>query len=74
MAQISIETINDHISMIDFELSGVKRIGALYLIKGDKKTCLVDSGTKESAKRIIKGFPPLTKSMTLEFKPIVVKK
>ena len=63
MAQISIETINDHISMIDFELSGVKRIGALYLIKSDK-TCLVDSGTKESAKKIIKGldsvqaFPP----------------
>jgi len=26
MTQISIETINDHISMIDFELSGVKRI------------------------------------------------
>ena len=46
MAQISIETINDHISMIDFELSGVKRVGALYLIKGDKK-CLVDSGVKE---------------------------
>ena len=64
MAQISIETVNDNISMIDFELSGVKRIGALYLIKGDKKTCLVDSGTKESAKRIIKAldsvqqFPP----------------
>jgi len=63
MAQIGIETISENISMIDFELSGVKRIGALYLIKGDK-TCLVDSGTKESAKKIIKGldsvksFPP----------------
>ena len=63
MAQIGIETISDNISMLDFELSGVKRIGALYLIKGDK-TCLVDSGTRESAKKIIKGldsvksFPP----------------
>ena len=63
-AQISIETINDKISMIDFELSGIKRLGALYLIKGDNKTCLVDSGTKESAKRIVKAlnsaklFPP----------------
>ncbi len=63
MAQIGIETISDNISMVDFELSGVKRIGALYLIKGDK-TCLVDSGTRESAKKIIKGldsvksFPP----------------
>jgi glyoxylase-like metal-dependent hydrolase (beta-lactamase superfamily II) len=63
MAQISIETINDHISMIDFELSGVKRVGALYLIKGDK-TCLVDSGVKESAKRVVQAlksenlFPP----------------
>ena len=56
MAPISIETINDNVSMIDFELSGVKRIGALYLIKGDKKTCLVDSGTKESAKRIVKAL------------------
>ena len=63
MAHIGIETFSDNISMIDFELSGIKRIGALYLIKGDK-TCLVDSGTKESAKKIIKGldsvksFPP----------------
>ena len=63
MAQINIETISENISMLDFELLGVKRIGALYLIKGDK-TCLVDSGTRESAKKIIKGldsvksFPP----------------
>lgn len=63
MAQIDIETINDNILMIDFELSGVKRIGALYLIKG-AKTCLVDSGTKESSRRMIKAldsvnsFPP----------------
>ena len=63
MAQINIESINDKISIIDFELSGVKRIGAIYLIRGDK-TCLVDSGTRESAKKITKGldsvksFPP----------------
>jgi len=63
MTQLSIETINDKISMIDFELSGVKRVGALYLIKG-AKTCIVDSGTKESSKKIIKAldsvqtFPP----------------
>jgi len=64
MAQISIETVNDNISMIDFELSGIKRLGALYLIKGDKKSCLIDSGTKDSAKRIVTAlksagvFPP----------------
>lgn len=63
MAQCSIETINDNISKIDFELSGVKRVGALYLIKG-AKTCIVDSGTKESSKKVIKtldsvqAFPP----------------
>ena len=64
MAQISIESINDQISIIDFELSGVKNIGAIYLIEGDKKTCLIDSGTKDSAKRIVQAlktknlFPP----------------
>jgi len=49
MAQISIETVNDNISMIDFELSGIKRLGALYLIKGDEKSCLIDSGTKDDS-------------------------
>jgi glyoxylase-like metal-dependent hydrolase (beta-lactamase superfamily II) len=64
MAQIDIEPIGDYISMIDFELSGVKRLGALYLVKGDDKTCLVDSGTKDSAKKIVNAldstnlFPP----------------
>lgn len=63
MARVNIEPVDNHISMIDFELSGVKRIGALYLIKGEK-TCLVDAGTKDSSKRIIKAldaiheFPP----------------
>jgi len=64
MAKINIEAINDKISIIDFELSGIKNIGAIYLIKGDKKTCLIDSGTKASAKRIVQAlkseslFPP----------------
>lgn len=64
MSQIDIETINDKISIIDFELSGVKNIGGIYLIRGDKKCCLIDSGTKDSAKRIVQAlksegvFPP----------------
>lgn len=64
MAQINIETISENVSMIDFELLGIKRLGALYLNKGDSKTCLVDSGIKESAKGIVKAlnsaklFPP----------------
>jgi glyoxylase-like metal-dependent hydrolase (beta-lactamase superfamily II) len=63
MTQLSIETINDNTSMIDMELFGVKRAGALYLIKGDK-TCILDSGTKKEAKGLIKAldsieaFPP----------------
>lgn len=63
MAQFNIETINDNTSLIDMELFGVKRVGALYLLKGDK-TCILDSGTKNEAKRLIKildsigVFPP----------------
>ncbi len=63
MTQVDIETINTHTSMIDMELFGLKRIGALYVIRGDK-TCILDSGTKKEAKGIIKAldsmeaFPP----------------
>jgi glyoxylase-like metal-dependent hydrolase (beta-lactamase superfamily II) len=63
MNQFSIETINDNTSLIDMELFGVKRAGALYLITGEK-TCILDSGTKKEAKGIIKvldsieAFPP----------------
>ncbi len=63
MGLMSIETVNDNTVMIDFEMSGVKRIGVIYLISGEKK-CLIDSGTRESSKRVINAldsinaFPP----------------
>ena len=63
MALFNIEPINDHISMIDIELFGIKRVGAVYLIKGGL-SCLVDSGTPKEAKGLIKAldsigvFPP----------------
>ena len=55
MTQLSIDAVNDNTSIIDIELFGIKRVGALYLIKNGK-TCLVDSGTKKEAKQIIKAF------------------
>ena len=63
MTQLNIEKINDNTWMIDIELFGIKRVGALYLIKGDV-SCLVDSGTKKEAKGLIRildsmgAFPP----------------
>ena len=63
MALFSIESINDHVSMIDIELFGIKRAGAVFLIWGGLN-CLVDSGTPKEAKGLIKAldsigaFPP----------------
>ena len=52
--------------MMDIELFGVKRVGAVYLIKGGRngKSCLVDTGTGKENKGIIQAldavnaFPP----------------
>lgn len=63
MALFSIESINEHVSMIDIELFGIKRAGAVFLIRGGV-SCLVDSGTPKEAKGLIKtldsigAFPP----------------
>jgi glyoxylase-like metal-dependent hydrolase (beta-lactamase superfamily II) len=63
MAPFSVEPIDDHVSMIDVELFGIKRVGAVFLISGGQ-SCLVDSGTRKEAKRLIQAldsvgaFPP----------------
>jgi hypothetical protein len=63
MPQYTIETINNNISMIDIELFGIKRVCAVFLIRGGL-SCLVDSGTKKEAKGLIQAldslgaFPP----------------
>ena len=63
MALFNIESINDHVSMIDIGLFGIKRVGAVFLITGGLN-CLVDSGTPKEAKGLIKAldsigaFPP----------------
>jgi len=45
--------INDHTYLIDAVHEGMRRAHAVYLLKsGDGGTCLVDSGTKDSAKVI----------------------
>ncbi|MFX0114541.1 MAG: hypothetical protein ACFFB3_08330, partial [Candidatus Hodarchaeota archaeon] len=55
--------INDNTTLIDSGLFGVAGVGAVYLVEAGK-TCLVDSGTKEEASRIIQAlktmnaFPP----------------
>ena len=55
MGQLDIETINENTSMIDMELFGVKRVGALYTIKGEK-TCVLDSGSNKEAKGLVKAL------------------
>ena len=63
MAQFHIEKVNNHVSMIDIELFGIKRFGAVFLIQSGL-TCLVDSGSSREAKGIIRtldsigAFPP----------------
>lgn len=63
MALYSVEPITDRISMIDIELFGIKRIGAVFLIRGGL-TCLVDAGTPKEVKGLIRtldsigAFPP----------------
>lgn len=55
--------INDNTTLIDYGYEGVVRIGAVYLVEARKK-CLIDSGSKEGASRIVKtlkeldAFPP----------------
>ncbi len=55
--------INDITTLIDIGMYGVAGATAVYLIEGDRK-CLIDSGTRTEANRIIKvlrklgAFPP----------------
>lgn len=55
--------INQHTSLIDFELYGIREVGALYLLRAGKSR-LIDSGTRAEAKSVIKvldamgAFPP----------------
>ncbi|MCP4133712.1 MAG: MBL fold metallo-hydrolase [bacterium] len=60
----STEKINGDTTLIDIGMYSVKGITAVYLIKGENKTCLIDGGTKEEASNIIAAlkelgeFPP----------------
>jgi glyoxylase-like metal-dependent hydrolase (beta-lactamase superfamily II) len=63
MPSIDMEKVNDHTWMLDIGLFGIKRVGALYLLKGER-SCLIDSGTRKEAKGLIRAldaenaFPP----------------
>ncbi len=59
----NIARIDESTFLIDFELFGIRRAGAVYLLKANK-SCLIDSGTRAEAKIIVKAldsigaFPP----------------
>lgn len=63
MSSIDIGKVNDHTWMLDIGLFGIKRVGALYLLKGER-SCLIDSGTRKEARGLIRAldaknaFPP----------------
>ncbi len=63
MSGIDMEKVNEHTWMLDIGLFGIKRVGALYLLKGER-SCLIDSGTQQEAKGLIRAldvknaFPP----------------
>ena len=63
MGAQNISEIDESIFLIDFELFGIRRAGAVYFLKADK-SCLIDSGTRTEAKNIVKAldsmgsFPP----------------
>lgn len=50
--------INENTTLIDAYLQGVGRISAVYLIKGEK-TCLIDTGTKIGANKIVQALEDL---------------
>jgi len=63
MTAKNIAEIDESTLLIDFELFGIKRAGAVYFIKANP-SCLIDSGTRAEAKNIVEAldsigyFPP----------------
>jgi glyoxylase-like metal-dependent hydrolase (beta-lactamase superfamily II) len=63
MSAPRIQSLNRHTTQIDLELFGIKRVGAAYLLRGER-SCLVDSGTPGEVKGLIRAldsidaFPP----------------
>lgn len=63
MSLINVAKVNDHTWMLDIGLFGIKRVGALYLLKGGQ-SCLIDTGTQKEARGLIRAldaknaFPP----------------
>ena len=59
----NIAKIDESTFLIDFELFGIRRAGAVYFLKANK-SCLIDSGTRAEAKKIVEAldsigaFPP----------------
>jgi len=63
MSRPRTQTINENATLIDMELFGVRRVGAAYLLRGER-SCLIDSGTPAETKGLIRSldsigaFPP----------------
>jgi glyoxylase-like metal-dependent hydrolase (beta-lactamase superfamily II) len=63
MDSTNIAKIDESTFLIDLELFGIRRAGAVYFLKAGK-SCLIDSGTAAEAKNIVKAldsidaFPP----------------
>lgn len=63
MSQSRTVSINPHTTLIDLELFGLRRVGAVYFLRGER-SCLVDTGTAAETRGLIRaldsigGFPP----------------
>jgi glyoxylase-like metal-dependent hydrolase (beta-lactamase superfamily II) len=58
--------INQNTTLLDIGLNGIYGLAAVYLIRGNEKSCLIDAGTRTEAPRLVKllreldAFPPDT--------------
>ena len=50
------ERVSEHIYLIDTEALGVKEMVAAYLVKGEEKKALVDTGYASSLQKLIRGL------------------
>lgn len=63
MAQDRIQRLDENTTLIDLGLFGIMRVGAVYLVRGER-SCLIDSGTAAETKDLIRtldsigAFPP----------------
>lgn len=63
MSHGATQAINENTTLVDLGLFGIRRVGAAYLVRGER-TCLIDSGTPAETRHLIRAldslgaFPP----------------